>query len=118
MNTVEELFASGRLAVEEKHRAHLDDQRVLSVTVVRLAPGVVEPPHTHPGFEVLYGLDGRGHVELDGRPTPLSTGQVVHVPEGTVKAIANDGHEPLTALAVLVLDSTRPPFLPATTWRP
>jgi quercetin dioxygenase-like cupin family protein len=103
---------SGRLAVEEKDRAALDDQRVLSVTTVRLAAGVVEPAHTHPNFEVLYGVAGQGRVYLDGRATPLSAGNVVHVPEGTVKAIANEADEPLTVLAVLVLDNARPPFAP------
>lgn len=101
--------------VDEKHRADLDEQRVLSLTVVRLDPGVVEPPHTHPGFEVLYGLSGHGHVKLDGTvTTPISPGAVVTVEEGAVKAIANDGDEPLEVLAVLVLDRDRPPFVPVT----
>jgi quercetin dioxygenase-like cupin family protein len=79
---------------------------------VRLAAGVVEPAHTHPGFEILYGLSGRGHVTLDGGVTPMSAGQVVHVGEGTVKALVNDGYEPMTVLAVLVLDRARTPFIP------
>jgi quercetin dioxygenase-like cupin family protein len=110
--TVEDLFASGRVVVDEKHRIDLDDDRVLSLTVVRLAAGVVEPAHTHPGFEILYGLSGRGHVALDGGVTPMSAGQVVHVGEGTVKALVNDGTEPMTVLAVLVLDRARTPFVP------
>ena len=110
--TVEDLFSSGRLVVDERHRIDLDDRRVLSLTVVQLATGVVEPPHTHPGFEILYGLSGSGHVTLDAVATPLSTGQVVHVPEGTVKALANDGDEPMTVLGVLVLDRNSAPFVP------
>jgi quercetin dioxygenase-like cupin family protein len=102
------------IVVREKHRADLDDRRVLSLTVVRLDPGVVEPAHTHPGFEVLYGLSGRGHVVLDGTArTPISPGAVVAVEEGAVKAISNDGDEALEVLAVLVLDRGRPPFLPS-----
>jgi quercetin dioxygenase-like cupin family protein len=110
--TVADLFSSGRLVVDEKHRIDLDERRVLSLTVVQLAAGVVEPAHTHPGFEILYGLSGRGHVTLDHVVTPLSAGQVVHVAEGTVKALANDGHEPMAVLAVLVLDRDSTPFVP------
>jgi quercetin dioxygenase-like cupin family protein len=110
--TTTDLFASGRLTVEEKHRVDIDDRRVLSLTAVRLAPGVVEPAHTHPGFEILYGVSGHGHVDLDGSATPLDAGQAVYVPEGTVKAIVNDSDQPLSVLAVLVLDRNRPPFTP------
>jgi hypothetical protein len=42
----------------------------------------------------------------------LSTGRVVHVGEGRVKALVNDGSEPMTVLAVLVLDRARAPFIP------
>ena len=102
------------ILVREMHRVDLDDRRVLSLTVVRLDPHVVEPAHTHPGFEVLYGLSGHGHVELDGTTdTAISPGAVVAVGEGTVKAVANDGAEPLEVLAVLVLDRHRAPFVPA-----
>jgi quercetin dioxygenase-like cupin family protein len=112
MTTIADLFATGRLVLEEKHRVDIDDRRVLSLTAVRLAPGVVEPAHTHPGFEILYGLSGHGHVDLNGALTALAAGQVVHVPEGAVKAIGNDGDEPLSVLAVLILDRSRPPFPP------
>jgi quercetin dioxygenase-like cupin family protein len=101
------------ILVEEKHRIDLDDRRVLSLTVVRLDTGVTEPAHTHPGFEVLYGLSGHGHVELDGTVRKrISPGAVVAVAEGTVKAITNVSGYPLEVLAVLVLDRDRPPFLP------
>jgi quercetin dioxygenase-like cupin family protein len=99
--------------VQEKHRIDLDERRVRSLTVVRLDSGVVEPAHTHPGFEVLYGLSGRGHVELDGTVRkPISPGIVVKVDEGAVKAITNDSDEPLEVLAALVLDRDRPLFVP------
>jgi quercetin dioxygenase-like cupin family protein len=114
MTTSTDPFATSRLTVEEKHRVDIDDRRVLSLTVVQLAPGVVEPTHTHPGFEILFGLAGRGHVDLDGTRTPLNPGQVVYVPDGTVKAITNDSDQPLSVLAVLVLDRGRPPVTPVT----
>jgi quercetin dioxygenase-like cupin family protein len=110
--TATDLFATGRLIVEEKHRVDINDRLVVSLTVVQLAPGVVEPAHTHPGFEILFGLSGHGHVDLDGSPTPLNVGQAVYVPEGTVKAITNDSDQTLSVLAVLVLDRSRPPFTP------
>lgn len=112
--TPTDLSAAGRLIVEEKYRVDIDDRRVVSLTVVHLAPGVVEPTHTHPGLEILYTLTGRGHVDLDGTSVALNAGEVVHVTEGTAKAIANDSDRSLSVLAVLVLDRDRPPFSPIT----
>ena len=68
--TLDELLAAGQLIVEPKASLDIPGDQLLTVLRVELAPGAVEPPHTHPGVEILYGVAGRGEVELDWR-TPL-----------------------------------------------
>jgi quercetin dioxygenase-like cupin family protein len=114
--TLDELLATGQLIVEPKTNLELPGDQVLTLLRVELAPGAVEPQHTHPGVEILYGVTGRGEVELDGQTRhPLSSGDVLPIERGHVKSLRNPGDEPFAVLAVLVLDADEPPLLPAST---
>jgi quercetin dioxygenase-like cupin family protein len=109
--TLDEMMAAGDLTVVPEASLPLRGGQVLSVLRVHLAPGMVEPRHTHPGTEILRGLAGRGHVELDRADrVPLAPGEVVQVARGRVKSLVNDGGETFVVLAVLVLDEGEPPF--------
>jgi quercetin dioxygenase-like cupin family protein len=111
--TLDELLAAGQLVVKPKATLDLPGHQVLSLLRVELAPGAVEPRHTHPGAEILYGLAGHGQVELDGQDVrTLTVGNVIPVEPGRVKSLRNTGHDPFAVLAVLVLDADRPPILP------
>ena len=112
--TLDGLVAAGDLTVVPEASLPLRGGQELSVLRVELAPGVAEPRHTHPGVEILRGLAGNGHVELDrGERVPLGPGAVVPVAEGRVKALVNDGDAVLRVLAVLVLEAGAPPLRPA-----
>ena len=78
----------------------------------RARTGTVEPHHTHPGVEILYGVAGRGEVELDGRTRLPSGRRRPSIERGHVKSLRNAG-DALAVLAVLVLDADKPPLLPA-----
>ena len=71
---------------------------------------MTEPRHTHPGLEILYGLEGSGFVERDRQERiPVGPGTVVQVERGPVKALSNASeHEPFSILAVLILDTDEP----------
>ena len=109
---LQSLLASGRLRIDQKLAGEVADPGGVSVLRVELAPGVVEPPHTHPGLEILYGLAGAGVVELDGRERlPIAPDTVVRVEAGRVKALSNqDSHQPLAVVAILLLEPGRPPL--------
>jgi quercetin dioxygenase-like cupin family protein len=112
--TLDELLAAGQLIVEPQASLDIPGDQLLTVLRVELAPGAVEPHHTHPGVEILYGVAGRGEVELDGRtPLPVGPGDVLPVERGHVKSLRNVGDAPFAVLAVLVLDAGKPPLLPA-----
>lgn len=106
------LMDSGQLKVEYKLEGQLGDLGTRNIAVVRveLAPGVSEPRHTHPGPEVLYGLEGSGWVELDGRErVPIGPGVVVRVAAGQTKSMINESATaPLAVAAVLLLEPGTP----------
>lgn len=108
---LDQLIAAGDLTVVPEASLPLRGGQVLSILRVTLAPGIAEPRHTHPGVEILRGLSGRGHVELDrSERVPISPGDVVQVGQGRIKALVNDGEDALTLLATLVLEGGEPPL--------
>jgi quercetin dioxygenase-like cupin family protein len=112
--TLDQLIAAGDLTLVPEASLPLRGGQVLSVLRVTLAPGIAEPPHTHPGLELLRGLAGRGHVQLDHSDrVPITPGELVQVPQGRIKALVNDGDTAFTVLATLVLDDGEPPLRPA-----
>jgi quercetin dioxygenase-like cupin family protein len=112
--TLDQLIAAGDLTVVPEASLPLRGGQVLSILRVTLAPGIAEPRHTHPGVEILRGLTGRGHVELDrGEQVPITPGGLVQVGQGRVKSLVNDGEDAFTVLATLILDDDKPPLRPA-----
>jgi quercetin dioxygenase-like cupin family protein len=111
--TLDELIAIRALVVEPK-ASELGGDRLLSLLRVELAPRVVEPAHTHPAVELLYGVAGRGVVELDARAlVPIRPADVVQVERGRVKSLRNNTDRPFVVLAALVLGAGLPPLTPA-----
>ena len=107
---LQSLLDSGRLTVDQKLAVPIDGGRTVVILRVDLAPGVAEPRHTHPGLEILYGLEGTGFVEVDGQePIPITPDTAVRVERGQAKALRNrsDGG-PFSVLAVLILDQDQP----------
>jgi quercetin dioxygenase-like cupin family protein len=67
-----------------------------------LAPGGTVGRHVQEEFpEVVIGIDGDGEASIDGQTQPLRAGSAVHLPLGSVLAIANrSGEAPLKYLIV------------------
>jgi quercetin dioxygenase-like cupin family protein len=111
MAEVQRLVSAGQLRIEPLMSADLHEGQVLTWLRVELAPGVAEPAHLHPGSEGIFGIAGRGFVQLDRTDrVPLAPGTFVRVEPGTVKSLCNNGTEPLVVLALLVLDREQPPL--------
>lgn len=65
-------------------------------------PGQEHALHAHAGMDKLYVVvSGAGELLLEGRSVPMSTGQLLVVPEGIPHGIRNSGDERLIVLAVL-----------------
>jgi quercetin dioxygenase-like cupin family protein len=76
------------------------DGEDLQANLIRLGVGDRIQPHRNDEVEVLMVVvAGRGELTLDGQVHPLTPMALVHVPKGTVRAVAAVD-EPLAYLSV------------------
>ncbi len=67
------------------------------------------PPHTHPGIEAGYVLQGSGTLEVAGRPAQAVTnGGSFIVPPETVHSLMNTGDTELIVLTTYVVVEGKP----------
>jgi mannose-6-phosphate isomerase-like protein (cupin superfamily) len=58
------------------------------------------PDHFHQYDEVIYILEGRGVLHMDGRSTPFGPGATIHLPPRLVHCLENVGERQLVVLGV------------------
>ena len=76
---------------------------------VDLAPGVTFPPHSHPGEEIVYIIEGVLEYRLEGRPpVTLKAGEVLFIPHGTPHAVKNVGTGNAAELATYIVEKGKP----------
>ena len=76
---------------------------------VDIAPGVLAPPHKHPGEEIVYVLEGTLVYEVEGKPpVTLKAGDVLFIPYGTVHSAKNVGTVNAAELATYVVEKGKP----------
>jgi quercetin dioxygenase-like cupin family protein len=77
--------------------------------VAEFQPGATVGPHTHPGEEAGYVLEGTLVVEQAGRPTvTLNAGQTFFIPPGTVHNATNKGPGRARVLATYIVEKGKP----------
>jgi quercetin dioxygenase-like cupin family protein len=77
-------------------------------------PGGLVGPHTHPGIEMAYVLDGRAVLKVRGEPPlSLSAGDSFSVPARTVHSVENTGPGALTMVSTYVVERGQPIASPA-----
>jgi quercetin dioxygenase-like cupin family protein len=77
--------------------------------LVRFAPGVSAPRHSHPGEELVYVVEGVFEYQLDGRPpVTVKAGEVLFIPAGTPHAVKNVGSGDAAELATYLVEKGRP----------
>lgn len=69
---------------------------------VHMPPGTGHAFHTHPEMEeIIYILEGTAEQWVDREKRMLSTGQIAHIPMGTVHGTYNSSDRTLHFLAIL-----------------
>jgi len=58
------------------------------------------PDHSHVYDEVIYVLDGRGSLHVEGRSFPIQAGSCLHLPPLLEHAVENAGDTPMRVLGV------------------
>ncbi len=76
---------------------------------VDFAPGVAFPPHSHPGEEIAYVLEGLLEYRLEGKPpVTLKAGEALFIPAGTIHSAKNVGTGNAAELATYLVEKGRP----------
>jgi mannose-6-phosphate isomerase-like protein (cupin superfamily) len=94
------------------------DANTSEAFLVILEPGEAPPPHVHKDTEqVFYVLRGAGELRIgsaEDRRFPVSPGDLVRIPPGTIHRVRCEGAEPLVYLSVDCFLNGRPQNEP--TW--
>ena len=77
---------------------------VLRSVIIHEPPGHRNEPIAHEGEEMLYVVEGKITVEVDGERSILETGDSVHFPSTKVHSTWNHGSRPATILWVGTMD--------------
>ena len=76
---------------------------------VDLAPGVAFPPHSHPGEEIIYVIEGLWEYQVEGGPpVTLKAGEVLFIPAGAIHSAKNVGNGNAAELATYIVEKGKP----------
>ena len=91
-----------------RHDLGVPGREVIQVRV-DLAPGVAFPPHSHPGEEIAFVIEGLLEYRLEGRPpVTLKAGEALFIPAGTIHSAKNVGSGNAAGLATYLVDKGKP----------
>ena len=92
----------------QRHDLSIPGREVVQVRV-DFAPGVAFPPHSHPGAEIAYVIEGLLEYQLEGKPpVTLKAGEVLFIPAGTIHEVRNVGSGNAAELATYVVEKGKP----------
>lgn len=82
--------------------------------IAEFQPGATVGPHTHPGEEAGYLLEGSLVFEIAGKPTvTIKAGETFFVPANTVHDATNKGTSRTRVLATYIVDKGKGLAAPA-----
>ena len=91
-----------------RHDLGVPGREVVQVRV-DFAPGVAFPPHSHPGEEIAYVIEGLLEYRLEGRPpVTLKAGEALFIPAGTIHTAKNVGSGNAAELATYIVKKGKP----------
>ena len=70
--------------------------------------GLQAGPHTHPGEEIGYVLEGTVTIELDGTKKTLKAGEAFAIPAGKVHNAINTGSSQVTIVSTYIVEKGKP----------
>src|SRR5215213_4343144 len=91
-----------------RHDLGLLGHEVIQVRV-DFARGVAFPPHSHPGEEIAYVIEGLLEYQLEGKPpVTLKAGEALFIPAGTIHSARNVGTGNAAELATYFVEKGKP----------
>ena len=92
----------------QQHDLSAPGREVIQVRV-DFAPGVAFPPHSHPGEELVYVVEGLFEYQLEGEPAvKLKAGDGLFIPAGKNHTVKNIGSGNATELATYIVEKGKP----------
>ena len=70
----------------------------MTIMEMLIPPGAAPPPHTHPGTETVYVIEGNLRYNIGDETHEGGPGAIFHIPEGVL-----ENFEPLTESRILVV---------------
>jgi quercetin dioxygenase-like cupin family protein len=97
----------------QKHDLSVPGREVVQVRV-DFAPGAFAHRHSHPGEEIVYGIEGTMEYQIDGKPpVTIKAGEVLFIPAGAIHAVKNVGSGSAAELATYIVEKGKPLLVPA-----
>ena len=91
-----------------RHDLSVPGREVIQVRV-DFAPGVAFPPHSHPGEEIAYVIEGLLEYQFEGKPpVTLKAGEALFIPAGTIHSAKNVGSGNAAELATYLVEKGKP----------
>lgn len=91
-----------------RHDISVSGRELIQVRV-DFAPGVAFPPHSHPGEETAYVIEGQLEYRLEGKsPVTLKPGEALFIPAGTIHSAKNVGSGNAAELATYLVEKGKP----------
>jgi quercetin dioxygenase-like cupin family protein len=91
-----------------RHDLSVLGREVIQVRV-DFAPGVAFPPHSHPGEEIAYVIEGLLEYQFEGKPpVTLKVGEALFIPAGTIHSAKNVGTVNAAELATYLVEKGKP----------
>jgi quercetin dioxygenase-like cupin family protein len=92
----------------QRHDLSVPGREMVQVRV-DLGPGVTFPPHSHPGEEIVYVIEGVLEYRLEGKPpVTLKAGEVLFIPAGAIHGVTNVGSGNAAELATYIVEKGKP----------
>ena len=66
-----------------------------------LGKGGFAPRHAHPWQHIIYGVEGKGMLFMDGKDYPLKAGSTAYVPADILHQISNAGDENFVFICIV-----------------
>ena len=91
-----------------RHDLGVPGREVVQVRV-DFAPEASFPPHSHPGEEIAYVIEGLLEYRFEGKPpVTLKAGEALLIPAGTIHSAKNVGSGNATELATYIVEKGKP----------
>jgi quercetin dioxygenase-like cupin family protein len=91
-----------------RHDLSVSGREVIQVRV-DFAPGIAFPPHSHPGEEIAYVIEGLLEYQFEGKsPVTLKAGEALFIPAGTIHSAKNVGTVNAAELATYLVEKGKP----------